>query len=239
LYISKEEKIKTDEQNFDLARIENESAINTLTKYDFLSSFLNGIPDKAFILDFKGNVLLSNGESDNHFSNNNICTHLNCNQTNGGRVSCGQSKHCNDCAVYSALRNNFEENPSYSEMAIINSIDDGNLLNFNLQINATRIQLKNHDLLLLVIEDKTNGKRKEALERIFFHDVLNTANAVNGLSELMQEAESLTEMREYAEMLQESINELIHEINIHKDIHVAEKDLLEARFRKNNSEYCS
>jgi signal transduction histidine kinase len=73
------------------------------------------------------------------------------------------------------------------------------------------------------VMDISDEKRRKALERIFFHDVLNTAGGMKGLADIMGETGlSDVEMREFAGMLSESAQQLVEEIGAQRVLSAAE-----------------
>lgn len=53
------------------------------------------------------------------------------------------------------------------------------------QVKATPLPDSEEGLMLVYFSDITDQQRRRALERIFFHDVMNTAGGVVGLSRLL------------------------------------------------------
>ncbi|MDP6040706.1 MAG: response regulator, partial [Candidatus Latescibacteria bacterium] len=71
----------------------------------------------------------------------------------------------------------------------------------------------------------SHEKRREALERIFFHDLLNTAGGLKGLAELIREA-SLEELNEFQDIILRLSHELIEEIQAQRQLAAAENEEL-------------
>ena len=63
--------------------------------------------------------------------------------------------------------------------------------------------------------------RRSTLERMFFHDLLNTAGGVQGLSEVMAEA-AAEEMPQLTASVRELADQLVEEISAHRDLAAAE-----------------
>jgi hypothetical protein len=76
------------------------------------------------------------------------------------------------------------------------------------------------------MKDTAHEKRKEVLERIFFHDVLNTASAINGIAEVLPTLNDKNEFDEFAAMLDNSSNQLIQEIKMQQALIFAENGSL-------------
>lgn len=77
-------------------------------------------------------------------------------------------------------------------------------------------------------------KIRDALERIFFHDILNTASGVQGLIALMNDA-SEDEMDDYLKLAVSSSEILVEEIHAQRDILAAENGQLEIKSSQVNT----
>jgi signal transduction histidine kinase len=93
----------------------------------------------------------------------------------------------------------------------------------DLRIWSHPIDVQDEVYTVFSVIDISNEKRREALERIFFHDVLNTAGGVKGLADLMvQGGIPATGIREVAVMLADSADQLVEEISTQRMLSAAE-----------------
>jgi signal transduction histidine kinase len=99
-----------------------------------------------------------------------------------------------------------------------------------LKVWATPYEQDGQPYTLFVAADVSDEKRRRALERIFFHDVLNTAGGVYGLSALLVEEDDLEDVPEIAEMIHHSSERLIEEIQAQRQLSAAERGELEVSF---------
>ena len=104
---------------------------------------------------------------------------------------CGTGSYCIHCggvdAMVECLRT---QQPVTRECRVITHGDaDGGAL--DLEVHATFYRVDAHELVVLVMRDVRDEKRRRVLERVFFHDVLNTASSLSIASQLMIEAEEL------------------------------------------------
>ena len=72
----------------------------------------------------------------------------------------------------------------------------------------------------LVLKDISDEKRRVILERVFFHDILNSAGALRGLSEVMRRA-PVEDKDAVAEDIQIVCDRLIDEIKSQKELAAA------------------
>lgn len=147
------------------------------------------------------------------------CVHAS--ETEGG---CGTTEFCRTCGAAHAMLSSLNHIKSVKECRIITR--DGPAL--DLQVTATPFQVNDEHFSLFAVKDISSEKRRRVLERIFFHDILNTAGIVMGLAEVLQDAapDDLDEIRERVYIL--SLR-LIEEINAQKALSEAENNELVVR----------
>ena len=90
---------------------------------------------------------------------------------------------------------------------------------------ATPAEFDGRHYSLFAVKDISHEKRRRVLERIFFHDILNTAGGVRGLAELLAEA-SPDEVDEFKTMIEKLSNNLIDEITSQQQIIAGEANEL-------------
>ncbi|KAB2849997.1 MAG: HAMP domain-containing histidine kinase [Ignavibacterium sp.] len=78
------------------------------------------------------------------------------------------------------------------------------------------------EYVVLSVKSLESEKRRELLERIFFHDVLNTASIIFGISGMISEADINKDLERYTVILQNISEQLIQEIQAQRDLINAE-----------------
>jgi sensor histidine kinase regulating citrate/malate metabolism len=78
--------------------------------------------------------------------------------------------------------------------------------------------------ILLILTDITHEKRRRALEKMFFHDVMNKALGLNGLCELLKGSGSDAETTRLINLLSQVSAELTDELQSQKIMTSAEND---------------
>jgi len=101
---------------------------------------------------------------------------------------CGTSEFCSSCgAVVSILLSQEKNEPIENECKLSFRVESHtNCL--ELRVRATPIFVEKTKLTIFVINNISDEKRKEALEHVFFHDILNTIGGLMGWSDLLAEA---------------------------------------------------
>jgi signal transduction histidine kinase len=82
--------------------------------------------------------------------------------------------------------------------------------------------------LCMIIEDLSRSHRRDMLDRVFFHDLINSLGAIQGAAQMLQDA-TAGEDAEMAWLLAEQAQDVLDEVNSHRDLFDAETDELRVR----------
>jgi signal transduction histidine kinase len=135
-------------------------------------------------------------------------------ETEGG---CGTTEFCRTCGAARAIVAAIGGKKNVQECRI--TTHDGE----SLDMRAWACPLMNgNEFVSFALEDISHEKRRRALERIFFHDVLNTAGGVQGLTELLKEEADPQAAKELIDMIRTGAHTLMEEINAQKALSSAE-----------------
>ena len=99
---------------------------------------------------------------------------------------------------------------------------DGQQKSWDLKITSTPIILANQEFYVLSLQDISYEKRLTALERIFFHDLLNIASGLNGLLTVMKDGIDPEETHELINKSEEASRDIIEEIMLYRQLRAAE-----------------
>lgn len=127
---------------------------------------------------------------------------------------CGTTEFCGTCGGAAAFNHARSGHLAVHECRI--RVDSPGK-DLDLQVRATPFEDGGHNFILFAAVDVSHEIRRRTLERIFFHDVLNTATAVQGVGELMYDA-GPQELIEYPRMLSAHIGLLVNEICSQRDL---------------------
>lgn len=141
--------------------------------------------------------------------------------TDGG---CGTTLFCRTCgAVISIMNSQKMRALDIQECRMVCGEEGVNETALDLRVWSRPIDVSGEVFTVFSVMDISNEKRRKVLERIFFHDVLNTASGVKGLADLLVEAGlSETEMKDISSMISESADQLIEEISAQRMLSAAE-----------------
>ncbi len=103
-----------------------------------------------------------------------------------GPGGCGTGVNCRQCgAVLSILNCQRERKPDMQE-CLLRMVRDGHEIAGEYRVRSSPIELDGRLLTVFVLQDISAAKRKEALESVFFHDVLNLVGGLQGASHLLR-----------------------------------------------------
>lgn len=101
---------------------------------------------------------------------------------------CGTSKACRHCgAVLAMLAAQGSEEPVTGECRLSLQLD-GKWTAQEFAIRAMPLCVAGHRFTLITLRDVSALKRRDALERIFLHDLMNTLQGLRGYTDLLQAA---------------------------------------------------
>jgi signal transduction histidine kinase len=142
-------------------------------------------------------------------------------------AGCGTSAFCRDCGAGVAIRTARHARRADSRECRITASRNGKPTALDLSMHASSIALNRRRLVLAVIQDISDEKRRQVFERIFFHDVLNTASAVRHGVQLLKSAREPDRLQELLGGLASSSSQLVDEIKAQRDLLNAERHELD------------
>lgn len=101
---------------------------------------------------------------------------------------CGTTEFCAECGAVNAILSGLKGVPTVEECRVMRRVDE-KIEALDLRVTATPASIGGETFTIFAIQDASHEKRRQALERIFFHDVLNAVGGLKGLmSFLVREA---------------------------------------------------
>lgn len=135
---------------------------------------------------------------------------FNCKNVPFSPGGCGTNEACGTCGALSAILESLRSRQSTRECRIISITREGGMEPLDLRATATPLRRNGNLYCILALEDISDTKRREVLERVFFHDILNTASSIRGLVLLL--LEKAIDPEALNESLDRSTESLINEI---------------------------
>jgi len=185
-------------------------------------SILNGIPTQILLLNEDRQIVFSNKAFLNLFQLKDISSILglrpgeatNCPYAKQGPDGCGTSKNCHVCGAVKSILNSLASGSDTLEYTIMG---DSNYM-MHMNVTSELIRIENRSFILFSLKDISSEKKKAMLERLFFHDIMNTAHNISSMAELLASEDYQEEREEHLGYLMKSTMNLIDEINTHRII---------------------
>lgn len=198
------------------SEVERQSALFLNTA---LSGALESMPLPVVVLNTCRQVVYSNsgfGDFVQRISSGSILGRrpgevLGCVNSGIGPGGCGTSEFCGYCGAVRAILDSLRGRTGVQECHIQykgeNREDSLDVLTF-----CSPLTFKNEEFVQFMLIDVSADKRLKTMERLFFHDLMNTASGVHSLITHLERQKLTDESRRYVEMLRSSSCQLIGEI---------------------------
>lgn len=206
-------------------REEIEKTRRFLVRQRFLLSILDNIPLIVLILNNNRQIVLANKAAISFATSKGVgdifglrlgemveCVHAFAYP--GG---CGTSEFCAVCGAVNAVLASQKGKQGVQDSRITRT--DGDAM--DLRVWATPLKVAGESYTFAAIMDTTDEKRRRRLERIFFHDILNSMSAVFGAASILKSAPPEVKV-ELEDIILSTTERLIGEINAQKDVTAAE-----------------
>jgi len=143
-----------------------------------------------------------------------------CVHSHRGAAGCGTSEFCAECGAVQAILKSQEEKVGVQEECRITTTS-GDAYEF--RVWASPYTYDGTEYTLFTLQDIGDEKRREVLERTFFHDVNNILFVLSGCSHLVLSARSRRDLVESTATIELAAMELASEITSHRKLLQAER----------------
>ncbi len=144
---------------------------------------------------------------------------LGCESSYERKGGCGTGDACEYCGALLTIQEALLDLESVNECRIIQK---GTGEAFDLRVSGSPIYKNNQRFVIFSLYDISDVKRKEVLERLFFHDILNTAIGISSIAQVLQ-LQLPPEYDEYKDLIANNSRRLIDEILAQRQLIAAEK----------------
>lgn len=131
---------------------------------------------------------------------------------------CGTSKSCLVCGFVNAVLDSQQTGMRAQRECRMTNADG---VAWDLMVTAIPLAIEGETFTIVSLEDISDGKRRQALERIFFHDIMNLAGGIQGISSILMNKDP-SQVRPIAEMIEMASNALVDEIKAQRQLKQAE-----------------
>ncbi len=140
---------------------------------------------------------------------------------------CGTSEHCRYCGAVQAILESQKTRSRVCRECRITCVKDGVEMAMDLLVTASHCVLSGLDYTILTIFDIGAEKRRSALERVFFHDIINTATTLYTLIDGIETG--VMDAGEEWPRLKRLSYSLLDDIEAQQDLAAAERGELSVR----------
>lgn len=135
-----------------------------------------------------------------------------------GPDGCGTAEACRHCgALATVLECRRLRRQARGECRISLAAAGGAL---DLEVTATLVEVGGREFTVVGLRDTADHQRRAVLERLFLHDLLNTAGGLKGLSEIVAAGDGRTDD---LALLNRLARRLVDEIEAHRELVAAER----------------
>lgn len=210
-----------------------------------LSDIFGSLSGIAAILDKNRQIVYANDEFINGLGLSSVAEiigkrpgeAISCLHASEEQGGCGTSEACSVCGAVNAIIESQIQNKKVTRETHITSVSEGRNKSWDLNITSAPIKISGESFYVFTVDDISNVKRRESLERIFFHDILNIAGGLNGLILVLKAETDPEEVRDLIDLSEEASRNLVEEILVHRQVRAAENGDLQVKTEKLNSLY--
>ena len=194
-----------------------------------LRRMLDAVPDIVLVLNTQRQIVFTNRPLLNFLgleSDASICglrpgEALGCVHASQSKYGCGTTEFCSTCGAVRAILVSLQQQQAVEECRIVQKNGDA----LDLRVWATPLELHHEIFSIFSLKDISHEKRRYALERIFFHDLLNTASGLHGFASLLPTMTAAEQVQMY-EVIFRLAEHLVDEINAQQELLAAENQEL-------------
>lgn len=199
-----------------------------------LRSMLEAMPLGAVVLNDERQIVAANSRMLNEFGSEMLETlagkrigaAVGCVRAATAPAGCGSSEGCPYCGVLHAIAESRRTGAPVQQECRV-ALDTSQRGALDVQVLATPITIDGTLLTVVALRDISSDKRRRVLERLFFHDVLNTAGGMCGIAGLLLDSNDPSAERELKQMLVTLSEQLVEEINSQRQLIAAESGELQ------------
>ena len=150
---------------------------------------------------------------------------MKCTHAGGAENGCGTARHCRICGTLRAVTDSQISHAQVTRQAVLTTETDHGPMAHDLSVSVSPFEVDGTTYLIVSITDISHEKRRRVLERVFFHDILNTAGNIQNLSDMSSMADEET-VKEYQELIHIASRQLVEEIKTQSILLKAENNEL-------------
>lgn len=202
---------------------------NSLRQADFLEEVFSRIPIRFFIVNQHRQVIFMNDLIAAELKEKQIDLGLgfrpgeimSCTNAFLEPAGCGTSHQCKICGIVNTILDSVANDQLTIREASFESNYGGDYQSIDYEVTAKPFYWQNERFVIITLDNISQIKRREHLEQTFFHDLLNKAMAISGLTEIIG-VEADQEQDQMFRLLRRGVIDLTNEIVFQRSLTEAE-----------------
>lgn len=195
-------------------------------------ALLDAIPVIVVILDANRQIVFGNAQFTSLIEDGTIEAalgkrpgeFLNCVHAAEKLGGCGTTEFCTQCGAVKAILNGLDGRKDTQECQI-RRLSNGREEALDLRVSSSPFVFAGETFTIFSMNDISHEKRRQALESVFFHDVLNTLGGLKNMVELVIQDQD-SPYRDELGLIHDVSERLIEELTAQKQLMAAENDEL-------------
>jgi K+-sensing histidine kinase KdpD len=193
-----------------------------------VDQLLDSFPEPTMILNSERQIVLANeriqgllGMSRDRMLGLRIGEAIQCPRAHDEPAGCGTTPGCQYCGAVRAIMNCQTDHVTDVQECRVESWLTGEPVSLDLRVSAAPFCCQGEEFTVCALHDITDEKRRQVLERIFFHDILNSVGSLKGMVEILSQLHG-----EEEKAVQETVcnlsGQIVEEIQSQRDLVAAE-----------------
>ncbi|MBD3336903.1 MAG: response regulator [Candidatus Eisenbacteria bacterium] len=171
-----------------------EAQVRKVQEHPVVTAILDSISGVLFILNDNRQIVAANGKmltraglpGAQELVGKRPGEALGCIHRHDGPGGCGTGDSCRRCGGVLAILGSREVGDQVRGECLLTTESDDGRQPHEFDAVASRIEIGDEQFTVLCMQDISDRKQRETLQRVFFHDILNTLNGLQGTCELLQ-----------------------------------------------------
>jgi signal transduction histidine kinase len=147
---------------------------------------------------------------------------LGCTRVSEAPNGCGTGRACASCGAAIAIVSAAESPGPIERECLLTVQRHGKEESVEFLARARRVEIDGLPFTMVLLHDIQDQKRREVLERTFFHDILNTVGSLRTYGELVGTSRG-HERDELLGEMEELLDRVVREVESHRDLVLAER----------------
>ncbi|MFW5820066.1 MAG: sensor histidine kinase [Bacteroidota bacterium] len=210
---------------------------NKIARSDFLENILSNIPLIFLIINEERQIIYSNKILVKNLGYEKLESVLGlrpgemfrCIHSQKEKGGCGTNENCRYCGAVNSILESKKRKETVTKECRLSLAMGSEVMAANYEMASTPFFWEGESFYIVAMKDISDKKRREQLERVFFHDLINKAGSLSGLVELIKDKETNNKSRRLLDYVDRGMKELLNDIIYQRHIQQAEKGKLKIK----------